>query len=174
MVSSDIKDHLERYWKICREFFGRGDFALASFLSITLIEEIGKIVILGNRELSGQLDKKGFRDHKRKYVYAVYTTLLNNSRVSRIYGDQEERFARWFSEDKLFEIRNSSLYLELDQNDALVPHKVISRKDASLLVCIAGEVYAEIQGQFMDSDPNEWQRVIQEVDLFREENSNVS
>src|SRR5688572_32287474 len=124
MLSSETREHLERYWQLSREFFSRGDFALASFLSITLIEEIGKVVILGNQELSKQLDKKGFHNHRQKYVYAVYKTLFINSRVSRVYGNQEDRFAKWFRDNELFNIRNRSLYLDLGKNSTIVPHKV--------------------------------------------------
>lgn len=171
MLSSDARHHFERYWKLCREFYERGDFALASFFSITLIEETGKIIILANKELSDKLDKKGFRDHREKYAYAVYETLLINSRVSRIYGKQEERFAKWFANNELFGVRNSTLYLDLNGENVIVPHKVIKKKDAFLLVCFAGEIYAEIQGSRTGSDAEEWQRILSEIDSFRKENS---
>ena len=172
MLSSDAREHFERYWQLSREFFNRGDFALASFLSITMIEEIGKVVILGNQELGMQLDKKGFYNHRKKYNYAVYKTLLVNSRVSRLYGNQEDRFAKWFRDNELFKIRNRSLYLDLIKGSTTVPHKVIKRDDAFLLVCIAGEIYGEIQGSFTGTDADEWQRILDEIDLFRKENSN--
>ena len=173
MLSSDVREHLERYWQFSREFFSRGDFALASFLSITLIEEVGKVVILGNQELGKQLDKKGFYNHRQKYIYAVYMTLLVNSRVSRVYGDEENQFAKWFRDNELFNIRNWSLYLDLDKSTIIVPHKVTKRDDAFLLVCLAGEIYGEIQGSFTDTNVDEWQRILDEIDLFRKEHSSV-
>src|ERR1700690_3243535 len=107
MQLSDAHTHLEKYWQLSKEFYKRGDFALASFLSITLMEEIGKLIILGNYKLSNELDKKGFYNHQAKYLYAIYQTLLVNSRVSRVYGNLEKQFADWFIDKELFDIRNS-------------------------------------------------------------------
>src|SRR4051812_203330 len=108
MLSVEAREHLNKYWRLSRQFFNDGDFALAAFFAITLIEEVGKVIILGNQTLSGELDKKGFRNHRTKYTYAVFSTLFVNSRVTRIYGKYEKRFAKWFREDELFTIRNSS------------------------------------------------------------------
>jgi len=170
MLLQDTHEHLERYWRISRDFFAKEDFALASFFSITLIEECGKVVILANKKLGLELDKKGFYNHREKYIYAVREALLVNSRVSRIYGKQEEFFAKWFRDNELFNIRNRSLYLDLDKENITTPHKVIKKEDAFLLVCIAGEIFGELQGMFTDSNADEWQRVISEIDLFRSEN----
>ena len=168
MLSPEGRLHLERYWHLSVRFFHESDYALATFFAITLIEEIGKIIILANAKLRSELDRKGFYDHRRKYTYAVYTTLLVNSRVSRIYGPEESRFARWFREGDLFNIRNQALYLDLRDGEIAVPQKVVLREDAFLLVCIAGEVYAEIQGQIVGTSPPEWERILSEVDLFRQ------
>jgi len=64
-------------------------------------------------------------------------------------------------------IRNSALYLELRGPDLVAPEQAISRADALLLVCIAGEVYAEIQGRQTGTGPTEWQRILLEIDEFR-------
>jgi len=47
------------------------------------------------------------------------------------------------------------------------PEKAIQRGDSMLLVCIAGEVYAEIQGRSAGTGSEEWQRILAEVDAFR-------
>ena len=60
---------------------------MAAFFATTTIEEVGKAVILGNRVLSGELDEKGFRNHRKEYACAVFETLSVNARVSRVYGD---------------------------------------------------------------------------------------
>jgi len=167
-LPGEARDHLERYWHLARRFFEEGDLALAAFFAITLIEEVGKIVILGNKDLSGRLDERGFFNHQRKYAYAVGMTLEVNARVTRIYGRLESRFATWFREGTLFDIRNAALYLELRNGSLVVPNRAISRSDALLLVCIAGEVYGEIQGGYTGIGPEEWERIISEVDEFRE------
>jgi len=71
MLDSKATEHLERFWQLSLRFFHESDYALATFFAITLIEEVGKIVILGNAALGSELDAKGFRDHPRKYTYAV-------------------------------------------------------------------------------------------------------
>jgi hypothetical protein len=87
--------------------------------------------------------------------------------VGRIYNDDESRFAKWFREDKLFELRNGALYMEFDKGKVVVPAQSISRSDAHLLVCIAGEVLGEMQGPYLGTSADEWENVLAEVDEFR-------
>jgi len=167
MLNDGARAHFEKYWRRSREMYVLGDFALAVFLAITLIEEIGKIVIL-EAAMNGDVEaQKEFRNHREKYITAVGATLAINSRVTRVYGKDEMRFAEWFRNGKLFAIRNSALYLELQGTNLVVPDQAINRADALLLVCIAGEVYAEIQGKQTGTGPAEWQRILSEVDQFR-------
>lgn len=168
MIPPKAREHLEKYWARARESFEARDYPLAAFFAITLIEEVGKVVVLGNAKLSGELDRKAFRSHTAKYAHAVYSTLFVNSRVTHIYGDLESRFAAWFREGTLFEIRNSALYLEQVDDDLVVPSEAISKVDACLLVCIAGEVLAEIQGEYTGSGPEEWRNILRQVDQFRD------
>jgi AbiV family abortive infection protein len=167
MLTDGARAHYVKYWRLARAMFVSGDYALAAFLAITLIEEVGKIPILADA-IRGDADaKKEFRNHQSKYINAVGATLAVNSRVSRVYRQDEMRFAKWFREEKLFQIRNSALYLELRGPDLVAPEQAINRADALLLVCIAGEVYAEIQGRQTSTGPAEWQRILTEIDAFR-------
>jgi len=167
MLKDDSRKHLEKYWQLSVDRFRAADFALAAFFAITLIEEVGKVVILENASLGVEMDRNGFYSHPEKYIYAVGRTLLVNSRITRVYGKEEARFAAWFREKELFKIRNRALYMELKGMDLVVPEKAIQRGDSMLLVCIAGEVYAEIQGRSAGTGSEEWQRILAEVDAFR-------
>lgn len=167
MLNDDSRRHLQKYWQLSVDRFHVADFALAAFFAITLIEEVGKVAILELANVGAELDKKGFYNHAEKYIYAVGATLVVNSRVTRIYSKEEARFAAWFREGKLFNMRNRALYMELQGANILVPEKAIQRSDAFLLVCIAGEVYAEIQGRFTGTGPEGWQKILAEVDMFR-------
>jgi len=89
MLHAEARRHLDKYWQLSRHFFRESDFALAAFFAITLIEEVGKVIIVANAQLGAEIDKKAFYDHRRKYAYAIFTTLGVNSRVSRIYGQLE-------------------------------------------------------------------------------------
>jgi AbiV family abortive infection protein len=165
------RNHLEKYWILSRSFFDEGDYALATFFSIFLIEEVGKVILLRKKDIIGKLNIKDFYNHQRKYLLAVSGTLVVNSRVSRIYGNEESKFAKWFRDGDLIKIRNSSIYLEFKNGLVEVPADSISREDSCLLVCIAGEIYGEIQGFYTGTDPSEWMRIINEVDEFRKKNS---
>lgn len=171
-----LHQHLYRYWARAVQFFDEGDYALAAFAAVTLIEEVGKVIVLGlcnlPLALAAHFDEravgKSLRDHRAKYRFAVGTTLCVNSRVSRIYGEHEHTFARWFREDELFDLRNRALYAELSDGGIDVPQTAISIGEAFLLVCISGEIYGEVQGEVSGTSPAEWKRVLDEVDAFRE------
>jgi AbiV family abortive infection protein len=169
MLNDDSRKHLEKYWQFSMERFRAADYALAAFFAITLIEEVGKVAILEGASLGGEIDRKSFYNHAEKYIYAVGATLQVNSRVTRIYGKEEGRFAAWFREGELLRIRNRALYMELQGSYVVVPENAIQKSDALLLVCIAGEVYAEIQGRFTGTGPKEWERILADVDAFRAE-----
>jgi hypothetical protein len=64
--------------------------------------------------------------------------------------------------------------LELQGTNLVVPDQTINRADALLLVCIAGEVYAEIQGKQTGTGPAEWQRILSEIDQFRTREAEVT
>ncbi|ADZ09770.1 hypothetical protein Metbo_1540 [Methanobacterium lacus] len=166
-LPKDVKNHFEKYWKLCIKFFEDSEYQLASFFAITLIEEIGKLSIIRNKSLGGSFDDKGFYNHHKKYIYAAFDNLSNNYRVTRIYSKKESKFAELVLKKKLFDMRNNSLYLE---EDMVTPEKVISRDDAFLLVCFAGEIYAEIQGESIGPSPDEWLKILEEVNQFREHN----
>lgn len=167
MISEQLRNHLLKYWTLSREFYERADYPLASFFAITLIEEVGKVVIYGNFKLTGQFDKKAFRNHPQKYAYAAAYTLLVNSRVSSIYGPDEQRFAKWVKTEEIFKMRNRALYADRKNDHLIAPVAAIDASDSFLLVCFAGEIFAEIQGALTGTGPNSWQRLIAEVDEFR-------
>jgi AbiV family abortive infection protein len=73
VLNDDSRTHLEKYWQFGVARFRADDFALAAFFAITLIEEVGKVVILGNASLGAELDEKGFYNHPAKYGIAPYT-----------------------------------------------------------------------------------------------------
>ena len=168
MLSDNVNRHLLKYWERCRALFAGGDYPLAAFCAVTLIEELGKVPMLSLRAPEEKLRDLGFFDHHEKYVSAVWATLYVNSRVSRIYGEREAKFARWFREGNLFKIRNSALYMSQEGESIVTPETAVSQEDCFLLICIAGEALAEIQGNMTGTGPTEWERLLEEVDEFRQ------
>jgi hypothetical protein len=69
MLKDDSRKNLEKYWQLSVDRFRAADFALAAFFAITLIEEVGKVVILENASLGVELDRNGFYSHPEKYIY---------------------------------------------------------------------------------------------------------
>lgn len=169
--------HLYKYWNLSKGFFLKENSALATFFAITLMEELGKLVILNQENISGVFDKKSFFDHEKKYRIAVYNTIFVNSRVSRIYGQHEEAFANLFKTGGLLPVRNRSLYLSKKDGSIVTPAEDIDEKEAFILVCFAGEMYAEIQGLMTGAGPKAWEKIIKEIeellvkfpDLLKEE-----
>ena len=151
--------HLENYWYQARFFYNQNNYPLAAFFSITLIEEIGKTIMLYHNQIAK------FRDHHAKYHLAVILNLYVNSRVTK----NEKKFASWLKSDELFEIRNRALYATIRKDKILFPKEMISKKEAHLLVCMAGEILAEVQGEYTKTTPNEWHKVLKEIEEFRDE-----
>lgn len=166
--------HLRKYWQRATTSFDDADWPMAAFFGITLIEEVGKSRLLFDAELGAQIDRRTFRNHEAKYAFAVFTTLYVNSRVTRIYSNDEARFARWFRDGELFVIRSRALYAEWLNDHLVLPHEAIARNDAFLLTCISGEALAEVQGVMIGTGPNEWQETIDEVDAFRHRHESQS
>lgn len=168
LYSQKVLEHLNKYWILSNKFFEENDYALAIFFSITLIEEIGKIIYINlHRLLNRNINKKIIRNHQKKYIQAVQFTLSVNSRVSRIYKEKETKFAEWFRERKTFEFRNKALYMEFTKSKIQIPNQEISEEDAFIFVCIAGEVFAEIQGTIIGTDAKAWEAILKQVDDFR-------
>ena len=161
-----INNHLSKLWNLSKDFYLNGDYSTATFFAITLIEETGKVGII----YFEKKDTKAFYNHKEKYKYAVAYTLFVNSRVSRIYNNLEKKFAKLYRTGELFKIRNNSLYIGYDDSVIYSPEEIINKETAFTLICIAGEVFAEIQGEFVGADSNDWIDAIKEVDNFRENN----
>jgi hypothetical protein len=93
--------------------------------------------------------------------------LAVNSRVERLYGPDAARFLEWLQSGELAQIRNRALYLERDGERLVAPNESIGKTDARLIVCMAGEAYAEIQGVTTGTGPREQSRILAEVDAFR-------
>jgi AbiV family abortive infection protein len=68
LLTDGARTHYERYWRLARAMFISGDYALATFLAITLMEEVGKIVLLGDAHRGDAEARKEFRKYPSKYI----------------------------------------------------------------------------------------------------------
>ena len=103
IIPKKVLTHLDKYWSLARDFYEQGEYPLASFFAITLIEEVGKLIIIHNIYVFRNQDKKDFYDHKIKYAQAIMMTLKNNSRFSRIYRENEKKYYKGIIADLLRE-----------------------------------------------------------------------
>lgn len=187
IIDPAVRNHVERYWKLARQFFIQADYALALFFAITLIDETGKMVLLGvphHHETFGlekPSAKKISKEEQERFEEMVDMDVLGtpremvirmtmpvNSRVARIYKEEDRQFGEWFREKKFPQLLKDSLSMSGSGGDVKVPSKTITRFEAFTMVCIAGEIYAEVQGQFTGVRPTEWERILKEIDDFRE------
>jgi len=165
---------LHKYWRLCLKFYSDQDYPLAAFFAATLIEETGKAVMIKEheaQEVTGGVPKKTFRDHQAKYLEAVSWALFVNLRVTRIYGNIEKRFGKWFKKGRIFKIRNAGLYIEKGKRGFHTPDERVSKTTAFIMVCFAGEIFGEIQGDILGTGPEEFKEIIQEIDRFIGENA---
>lgn len=167
-VPIEVDQHLKKYWRLSVRFFEQSDFSLSLFFAITLIEELGK-VFLFNRFETKEGWRRIFYRHDHKYDLAINYTTYINSRLSRIYGQEEKRFFKWWKSGELFNMRNEALYTSLSDSTLRTPEQMISKNNSFLVVCMAGEMLAESQGFYSGTDVPDWQIMIDEVDRFREE-----
>lgn len=187
MITKKIHRHLERYLRRSICSFESEDYPLSFFCAATLIEEIGKIgsigalnfasrfgLVDGGLDLTTRDAQREIRNYRSKQVAAICSTLRVNSRVSRIYREAESRFARWYRDEVFFRKRNAALYVEVGGPEVLrVPDDAISKDDAFLMICMAGECLAEAQGEMIASEHSEHQRILDVVDVFRESHKQI-
>jgi AbiV family abortive infection protein len=160
-----VNKHLYKLWSLSKKLYIEGDYPTASFFAITLIEEIGKAIII----YRNNFNKKDFYNHNKKYRIGVALTLIVNSRVARTYKYLEKRFAKWYRDNEIFRIRNDSLYVDYENEKVYLPEEKINKEEAFTLVVMAGEIFAEIQGDFVGAHPYyNWDYILKEVEEFRD------
>lgn len=151
-----------------------GHFPVAAALSITTIEEAGKLAVERFRLLgANSIDMtshagkraatqwkpraRAFRDHFTKHVMATAGASVN-ARIDRLLGTG---FVVAFLDDaehqRLEAFRQKCLYL--DEADGLhVPSEAVTPDQAARYVALAGEILAELL-----PTPDEWTRVLDRV-----------
>jgi AbiV family abortive infection protein len=161
--------HLAKYWILSKDWFENEMYELALFFSCTLFEEVAKVFLLATRD-NNDRKLKHFYNHNKKLNFTALTTIFINSRVNRIYGNKNKhKFEMLCKTGELFELRNSCLYISIQNDKILLPHEEITKEKAALIVCMAGEAYAEIQGLFV-GNYGVWENLIKDIDEFRIKN----
>lgn len=161
--------HVERLWASACQNYQMGNFPFASFLSILVIEEVGKLSGISNELISfdaprGDLKATNVdRSHRRKHFIAVVSGALINARLDRVLGKSTiKKILHQAESDELERLRQSCLYIDQNNGRTLTPHERITDEDARVLTVLSGELMAEVLGHF----PWEFERMIENVMAF--------
>jgi AbiV family abortive infection protein len=161
--------HVERMWADACQFYMGGNYPFAAFFSILVIEEIGKLSRLFEDLIhydvpravvqSGTVE----RNHRRKHFIGVVSGALINARLDRVLGQEVIRKILHQAEsDELEKIRQSCLYVDVQDGRAVIPSEAIDAECARVLTVLAGELMAEVLGHF----PWEFERLLGNVIAF--------
>lgn len=161
--------YVEKLWADACELFHRGNFPIAAFLSILVIEEVGKLTRLAEEliYLDAPLTIGGNpsveKNHRKKHFVSVMSGALINARLERILGkDTVRRVLHEAESDELEKTRQRCLYIDIENERAVTPAMRITELRARELTILAGELMAEILGHF----PWEFERMIENVVSF--------
>jgi AbiV family abortive infection protein len=168
----DLISHVERLWASAAQEYKLKNFPIAAFLSILVIEEIGKLGRLPQDLINYDVPRKPGvlttvdRDHRRKHFIGVVSGALINSRLDRILGINAVRKLLHEAESDEFEkTRQACLYIDVKDGSPITPGDQIDEERARVLVVLAGELMAEVLGHF----PWEFQRMLGAVMEFETE-----
>lgn len=179
-----LVSHAEGLWNDACQLYLSGRFATALALSITCLEEVGKISVarielaLCRRDGALQLfaatpecaspSRKGnpFYSHTKKLLMAAGAGALVNSRLDRLLGMEVViSFLDDVEAEKIEPFRQACLYSEAKGEQLLLPSEQIQDAQARLYIVIAGEVLADVAG----ADPAEWERILNRVKEFEKQ-----
>lgn len=161
--------HVENMWAEACHLYGFGSYPLAAFLSILVIEETGKLARLSQDLIFYDTPRPAAsgaavdKSHRRKHFIAVMSGALINARLDRVLGKEVVRKMLHLAEsDELEKIRQSCLYIDIQNGRTVTPSEAIDAEQARILTVLAGEIMMEVLGHF----PWEFERMRDNVTAF--------
>ena len=161
--------YVESLWADASQLYNLGNFPLATFLSILVIEEVGKLTHLALDLVSYDMPRTPTqgdvveRSHRRKHFIGVMSGALINARLDRVLGkDVIRKILHQAESDELERIRQSCLYIDMQDGRIVAPSGQIDAECARVLTVLAGELMAEVLGHF----PWEFERMHDTVVAF--------
>ena len=161
--------YVEKLWSEACQLYKHKNFPLATFLSILVIEEVGKLSRLGKDLIFYDLPRSTTegdiveRNHRRKHFVGVMSGALFNARLDRVLGkDVIRKILHWGESDELEKMRQSCLYIDMKDGCAVTPEERIDAERARVLTVLAGELIAAVLGYF----PWEFERMRENAIAF--------
>ncbi len=161
--------YVERLWADTCQLYRLGNFPLTAFLAILLIEEVGKLsrlafdLVAFDTPRCAKPHDSVERSHRRKHFIGVVSGALINARLDRVLGkDVVRKILHQAESDELEKLRQSCLYIDMQNGRVVTPNDIIKSEDARVLTVLAGELMAEVLGHF----PWEFERMIENVIAF--------
>lgn len=148
----DLSMHIEKTWDVAVELYRKQNYPLSNFLSILVIEEIGKLVPLF-RDLgkSSEIHFSVQRKHKLKHLVPIYRGVLINSRLMRVLGKNKiEAIISSAENEDIEKIRQKCLYIDTHDNKLNIPK--IPKQQALEYLILSGELMLEIIGDALGFD----------------------
>lgn len=155
-----LVEHIKETWQGAVCLHENGAYALSGAIAITAIEETGKLAVERYRlagipgfDLSlfpprtelGISGEASFYNHADKHLVAGLGGALINNRLDRIFGVD---YINWFldaaEKGRLEKLRRRYLYSDVANKRLQLPNDLVDQHESLRLVCLAGEVIAEV------------------------------
>lgn len=161
--------HVEMLWSDASKLYESGNHPIAAFLSILVIEEVGKLsrlfgdLLFFDTPHSSAGSSGVERSHRRKHFIGVVSGALINARLDRVLGkDVIRRILHEAESNGIEKTRQECLYIDVQAGEPLTPSQRIGAERARELTILAGELLAEVLGHF----PWEFDRMLENVIVF--------
>lgn len=146
-TSSDLNkciDHIINLINDAYQLYSIESFATSTFISITIIEEVGKahigMYIKENKDIKRGDDP--LRNHKMKHAFGTLPTVKMGGRLNEAIGDEMiDNIVKYAETGELISIRESSLYSDVIADTLEVPSEKISKEQSRALLLYAIECF---------------------------------
>lgn len=135
-------DHIIQLISDAYTLYDKGSFSTSVFLSITIIEEVGKIQ-LGLYITSSSTSKRDLlRNHIIKHKIGSNYTIFMSERLQKAIGkDKIEELSELAYSGKMMELRGNALYCDCENEKFFIPRDKITEEFSKEILLFAIESF---------------------------------
>lgn len=135
-------DHIIQLVKDSFKLFQMKSFSTSLFLSIAVIEEVGKIHVGLFTTRKNEVKKDPLRDHKRKQIMGSNYTISMGERLVNAIGMKrlEEIYSMSYS-GQLKDLREKAIYCDYEDGSLMIPHECIDKQFSKDILLFAIESF---------------------------------